>query len=94
MAKKYGVVLIGCGHMGAVHLEHIYYKDNIIIEGVVDINEDKARLFSKKYGAKSYSTNYEDYLDNKNADIIIIATYPSTHLEILKKCIKSGKHIN
>ena len=27
--KRYNVVLIGCGHMGEVHLEHIYYKEYI-----------------------------------------------------------------
>ena len=52
----YNVVLIGCGHMGEVHLNDIYLRDDVNIYGVVDLNEDRARLFAKKFGAESYGT--------------------------------------
>ncbi len=93
MKEKYGVVLVGCGYIGATHLDDIYYRDNIKIVGVVDINEDVAKLFARKYGAESWSTNYRDYLSNDEADIFLIATYTETHLEILKACIAHGKHV-
>ena len=32
MEKVYGVALIGCGQMGAVHLENIYYKEKAGME--------------------------------------------------------------
>ena len=35
MEKKYGVVLIGCGHIGQAHIEDIYYRDPVRIVGVV-----------------------------------------------------------
>lgn len=44
----YNVVLIGCGHMGAVHLDDIYMKENVNVYGVVDINRERAQLFAKK----------------------------------------------
>ena len=58
MSKVYGVVLIGCGQMGKVHIDDIYYRDNINIIGVVDTDIEKAKFFQKKYGAKSYSDDY------------------------------------
>lgn len=93
MKDKYGVVLIGCGYIGATHLSDIYYRDNIKVIGVVDVNENSARMFARKYNAKSWSTDYREYLANDEADIFIIATYTETHLEILKSCIIHGKHV-
>lgn len=89
----YNIVLIGCGHMGAVHLNDIYMMENICIYGVVDTNIDRAKDFAKRYNAKSYDTSYEKYFKDENTDIFICATYPKTHLEILKECVKYNKHL-
>lgn len=93
MKKIYNLVLIGCGHMGAAHLDDIYYREYINLVGVVDQNLAQAQLFSKKYNSSSYSVDYHEYLENPDIDIIIIATYPSSHLEILRDCLKAGKHV-
>lgn len=89
----YNVVLIGCGHMGSVHLDDIYMMKDICVYGVVDTDAERAEMFAKKYGAKSYDTSYMRYMKDKNTDIIICATYPETHLEILKQCVKYKKHL-
>ncbi len=89
----YNIVLIGCGHMGAVHLDDIYMLENVNIYGVADIDAERAKTFAKKYNADSFDTAYERYLEDENTDIVICATYPDTHLEILKKCVKHGKHL-
>jgi len=91
--EKYNIVLIGCGHMGEVHLRDIYLKENANVYGVVDLNEDRAKLFAKKFGAESYGTDYMKYLKDDKTDIVICATYTKTHLEILKNCIKYKKHL-
>ena len=49
MSKVYNVALIGCGHMGAAHLENIYYKENAHIAYVCDIVSEKAEEFKRKY---------------------------------------------
>lgn len=89
----YNVVLIGCGHMGSVHLDDIYMMKDICVYGVTDTDAERAEMFAKKYGAKSYDTSYMRYMKDKNTDIIICATYPETHLEILKQCVKYKKHL-
>ena len=93
MNKKYRIVLIGCGQMGAAHLNEIYCKDEIEISGVVDLDPERARGFGKKYGALSWDTDYKKYLEDKNTDIFIIATYPSSHLEILGNCLAHSKNV-
>lgn len=91
--KTYGVVLVGCGHIGRSHIEEIYYRDGVRIVGVVDTLEENARLFAKKYGAESWDTDYHPYLDRKDVDIVIVATYADSHLPILRDCIAAGKHV-
>lgn len=93
MNRKYGIVLVGCGQMGAAHLNEIYYRENIEIRGVVDLDQEKAQSYVKKYGALSWSTDYKDYLEDSSANIFIVTTYPSTHLQILRECLKYNKHV-
>jgi Predicted dehydrogenases and related proteins len=91
--KTYGVVLVGCGYMGAAHLDEIYYRDNIVIRGVVDLDLARANDFVRKYGAQSCNTDYRAYLQDPSVDIFIISTYPDTHLMILRDCLANGKHV-
>ncbi len=91
--KQYGVALIGCGSMGEVHLDDIVLMDNIRIECVCDLDEDKAQSFKKKYRANRLETDWKLAIASDDVDIVIIATYPSTHLEILEECIRLNKHV-
>lgn len=93
MSKQYGVALIGCGQMGAVHLENIYYKDNVNVRCVCDKNEESAKNFMKRYNADYITTDIDRCLEDEKVDIVICATYPSTHLEIVQKCLEHGKHV-
>ena len=40
----YNIVLIGCGHMGMVHLDDIYTMENVNIYAVVDISTTALEL--------------------------------------------------
>lgn len=91
--KVYGVALIGCGQMGAVHLEHIYYKENVCVKCVCDRSIERAEEFKRKYNSERVETDVNKCIESDDVDIVIIATYPSTHLELLKLCIKNKKHV-
>ncbi len=91
--KQYGIVLIGCGHIGKEHIENIYYKDNIHIVAVIDTDIERADLFLKKYHADFSDTDYHTYINRDDVDIVIAATYTQSHLSILKDCISAGKHL-
>jgi predicted dehydrogenase len=93
MNKIYKIIVIGCGHMGEEHLRDIYFRDNIKIAAVIDRNAKQAQLAARKYGADAWGTDYKPWLDPSKTDIAIIATYTSTHLSILKECLKNGIHV-
>ena len=91
--KTYGVALIGCGKMGAVHMEHIYRKENISIRCVCDTNPERAESFRRIYGAERAETDPNKCIESSDTDIVIISTYPSSHTALLKKCLEQGKHV-
>lgn len=91
--KQYGVMVIGCGHIGNQHLEEIYFRENIQIIVTVDTCIDRAKLAAQKYRALHYCTDYRLYLADDRIDIVIIATYASSHLSILKDCLTANKHV-
>ena len=91
--KKYGVMLIGCGHIGAEHLDDIYFRSEFTVEAVVDQDTDRAQKFAQRYGARSWGAEYMPFLFDKKIDIVIIATYADSHLSILEDCLAAGKHV-
>ena len=91
--KQYGVMLIGCGHIGCEHLAGIYCQDNIRIEAVVDVNAETARRTARQYAARHYGIDYRPFLSDPAVEIVIIATYVASHLSILKDCLAHGKHV-
>lgn len=93
MNKMYGVVLIGCGYIGEVHLADIHYRDDVNMIAVVDTKLERARLLARKYGVPEYGTDYRAYILRKDVEIVIIATYVDSHLQILRDSIAAGCHV-
>ncbi len=93
MSKVYGVMLIGCGYIGLDHLAQIHYRDNVDLIAVVDTDLNSAKTAARRFGAKAYGTDYTAYLHRDDIDIVIIATYVSSHLSIMKDCVRAGKHV-
>lgn len=91
--KIYGVLVIGCGHIGMEHLLDIYYREDIRIEAVVDMNPFIAEAAARRCGALAWGTDYLPFLKSDRVDIVIIATYTSTHLPILQDCLAHDKHV-
>lgn len=90
--KTYGILLIGCGHIGRQHIEELYAKEEVRVVATVDSDVTRAEAFAQKYGAEEYGTDYRPFLSDPRVDIAIIATYTDTHLPILRDCIAHGKH--
>lgn len=94
--KVYGVVLVGCGHIGEEHIRDIYYRKNVRIIATVDFDVERAALFARKYSGGhrvKYGADYREFITRPDVDIVIVATYAQTHYAIVKDCIAAGKHV-
>ena len=91
--KQYAVTLIGCGHMGRVHLEQLRRMDHIRLRAVADTDVAKAKELQRLYHAECFFTDWRQAVADPETDIVIIATYPSSHVAMLRECVRLGKHV-
>ena len=92
MKREYGVLLIGCGHIGRAHLQDLYWREGVLVVGVVDADISKAQEFARRFGGEA-GCNYLPFLERPEVDVVIVATYADSHLSILRDCLAAGKHV-
>ena len=88
------ILLIGCGKMGSSLLEGIVKSDNF--DGMVDVIEPVIKDSLKEDFKKNKVSFYSDFKENKNNknyDLIIIATKPYIYEEIFN-ALKNNLIIN
>ena len=56
-------------------------------------DSEKARDFAERHQVPFWYNSVEDLLGNLDINAIYIATPPSTHLEMVKKCLKAKKFV-
>ena len=93
MKKRYNVAIIGCGGMGEAHIQENYYKENIRFTYACDCDLERAVMFQRKYGVDYITSDYKECISDDKVDIVIIATRPKSHLDILRVCIQYHKHV-
>ncbi|MDD5361098.1 MAG: Gfo/Idh/MocA family oxidoreductase [Ignavibacteria bacterium] len=85
--------IIGCGHLGRMHLKNIreIEKRNPLIKlaGIYDIDTNGIKALSEEWGVK-YFTNLPEFLGAVNA--VFIVTPTTTHFEIARETISAGIH--
>jgi predicted dehydrogenase len=79
--KKIDVGLIGCGGIANLHLRVLKSMENVQIKGVCDLNIDRAREISQRFGIEKVFTGYDDLLD-LGLDLVDVCTPVSTHAKI------------
>ncbi len=93
MKHIYNVALIGCGQMGLAHLQEIYKMENVHFRYACDRDLSRAAELQKRYQVDRICDDYRECVNDEEVDIVIIATLPASHMEILKACVASKKHV-
>ncbi len=85
--------IIGCGHLGKLHLKNIkeIEKRNqlITLEGIYDTDTEMVKALSEETGVKCFGS-IEEILGEVNT--VFIVTPTTTHAEIAKMTISKGIH--
>ena len=91
MPTKLPVGIIGLGRMGRVYAGHLAAMPEVEIVAVSDVIADHAAAFATEFGAKSWSPDYHDLLQNKAVEAVFIISPTGTHAEILMAAAGTGK---
>lgn len=89
----YNIGLIGCGYMGQSHLTDLASRENICIYALCDQNKQRANETARQYQVGKVYYDAAELIRDPKVDIVIIATYPSSHLALLKMCLANSKHV-
>jgi predicted dehydrogenase len=84
------LALIGCGGIGAYHLEHFTQWKDISLAGFCDITLERAEAFVKKAGQGKAFSDYVEMYDKVKPDLVFICVPPTCHGNIEFETIKRG----
>ena len=86
-------LLVGYGYWGPNLARNIKNDKNSVLTILVDINEDNLNKAKKKNVASIYlnDINKLDNVEMEDIDIIVVATPPKTHFQVVKELAKFEK---
>jgi myo-inositol 2-dehydrogenase/D-chiro-inositol 1-dehydrogenase len=98
--KKLNVAIVGCGFMGRTHSNAFRKVTNFFDTGYQPVlkricarNGEKANAFRDRWGFESAVTDWRTLIDDKDVDLIDIASPNDTHAEIAVAAAKAGKMV-
>jgi predicted dehydrogenase len=91
--KKINWGIVGCGRIAAQFCEDLAHTNNGVVYAVAARNGDDATAFASKYGAANAYEGYQALFDDKNVDVVYIATPHNFHFKNASDAIKAGKHV-
>jgi len=89
------VGIVGCGSFAVnTHLPNLAkLKDKFSVYAVMDRKGLKSKNIATQFGAKFATTDYEDILNDRNIDLVLITTRHDSHAEFVLKALKAGKNV-
>ena len=84
---------IGTNFITEYLLEASRHCTGFTLEAVCSRNEQNAKAFAQKWGAKRYFTSVDDLAACPDVDAVYIATPNFTHHEYAMKLLAAGKHV-
>ncbi|MDF2685576.1 MAG: putative oxidoreductase YcjS [Clostridia bacterium] len=87
----YKAALIGCGGISSVHFKAISENADIELIAVCDINNERLKTASEKFGCHGYN-DYKEMIKNEHPDVVHICTPHYLHVPMAVYCLE--KNIN
>ncbi len=97
MAYALGVGIVGCGIVTVFdiipNLLDPQVEQKIKLVAIADTIEDRAKEIANRFNIPKYYKSAEELAQDKNIDIVVIATPVPSHLSNALAAIEAGKHL-
>jgi predicted dehydrogenase len=90
MPKILRAAVIGAGYLGNFHAQKYAATPDVRLEGVVDVDERRARDVAQRAGTHAF-TDYRALL--KQIDVASVVVPTEAHHAVAKACLEAGVHI-
>ena len=89
------VALVGAGNFANnIHLPNLKkMNEKYALYAICDQNGYKGKYAAERYQAKYTTSNYDEILEDKNVDLVMICTRHDSHADLTLKGLESGKHV-
>lgn len=90
MSKKYRVAIVGCGGISNAHGNAWRNVPEIEIVGACDEKFEAVSRFATEYEVENTYNDLRQMLEKQNPDILVVATWPSSHLKNVLEAVRCG----
>lgn len=90
--SRLGAIVIGCGGQGLRRAQAMRLASGWKLNGIYDIDKTRAESAAASLGCKTIS-NLEAVMADRGTDVVIIATPPAFHDDLILNGLEAGKHI-
>jgi predicted dehydrogenase len=88
-----GVGVIGYGYWGPNLVRNFAENRDTRVIAVSDFSADRLALASRRYPGIDTSSDANELIADARVDAVVIATPVSTHYDLAKRALQSGKHV-
>jgi predicted dehydrogenase len=91
--KAVRVGAVGCGYWGPNVIRNLDAVDGMRLSVICDVDPDRLAPVAARYPLAVATTRIDELLDDARLDAMYLATPVSTHYELARRALLSGKHV-
>lgn len=85
------VAIVGCGTWGRNLVRNFYNLESLVC--VCDLDQRNIDAIKDNYSSIKFTNDFDEILQSKEIDAVIIATPSHTHYNMVKKALDADKHV-
>ncbi|TMM18068.1 MAG: hypothetical protein E6F96_07155, partial [Actinobacteria bacterium] len=90
--RPLSVGVVGLGYWGPNLLRGLMEQPGVDVSYVCDLDEECLANVGRRYPGATATSRYDDLLDDRRLDAVLIATPVFTHFELAASALTAGKH--
>jgi predicted dehydrogenase len=84
---------VGCGYWGPNVIRNLESLEGVQLSSICDADVRRLALVAARYPRARTTTRATDVLEDPTIEAVYIATPVSTHYELVKRALSTGKHV-
>lgn len=92
--KKYNFAILSAGNIAGIMAGTVSKMANELVPYAIGARDsDRAMAMAEKFGFEKSYGSYEELVQDKNVDLVYVASPHSHHYEHVKMCLNHGKNV-
>ena len=84
--------VVGLGYWGPNLVRNLFELPDVDVAWICDLDKESLGKMRRRYPSIAGTTRYQDLLDDRELDALLIATPVSSHFPLAQAALKAGKH--